>query len=169
MNKKLIKFLIVTALLYVVWYFLYQFLIEPFTRFDYYISKNLGDIAVLIFDLFGVATVPFEESYHVVIGLANSTNSGVWIGTECNGLTLFSIFSIFIIAYPSNWKQKLWFIPLGILIIHLLNALRVVALVAIDHYHQEKLEFNHTYTFTFLMYLIIIFYFFLFLLMFFLF
>ena len=155
MNKKLIRFLITAVLLYVGWYLLYQFYIEPTTKIDYYISKNISAGTIIVLELLGYTAAPFEESYHVIVGIADSFNAGVWIGNECNGLKLFSIFATFIIAFPGGWKKKLWFIPLGIVIIHLLNILRVVALVLINHFRNEALEFNHTYTFTFLMYLII--------------
>jgi exosortase family protein XrtF len=155
LNKKLIRFLITAVLLYVGWYLIYQFYIEPHTKIDYFINTKISAGAVFILEAFGMTTAPFEESYHVIVGLADSFNAGVWIGNECNGLKLFSIFSIFIIAFPGDWKKKLWFVPMGILIIHILNILRVVALVLINHYRHDALEFNHTYTFTFLMYLII--------------
>ncbi|MBC7864741.1 MAG: archaeosortase/exosortase family protein, partial [Bacteroidia bacterium] len=77
---------------------------------------------------------------------------GVWIGYACNALSLFVLFSFFIISFPGNWLKKLWFIPVGILLVHLLNILRVFALVLIAHHHYDFLSFNHTYTFTILVY-----------------
>jgi hypothetical protein len=51
------------------------------------------------------------ESDHVILMLDHTTNTGVWVGDECNGFKLFSIFSIFVIAFPGSWKTKAWFIP----------------------------------------------------------
>jgi len=79
---------------------------------------------------------------------------GLWIGDPCNGLTLFALFTGFIIAYPGPLKKKLWFIPVGIIAIHFINIIRIVALSLIVYYFPdpEVLDFNHTYTFTLLVY-----------------
>ena len=79
----------------------------------------------------------------------------IWIGSPCNALTLFMFFALFVIAFPGSVKKKLWFIPLGIIIIHIANVLRVIALAIINFYAPQYIEFNHTYTFTFLVYSII--------------
>jgi exosortase/archaeosortase family protein len=44
---------------------------------------------------------------------------------------------------------------LGILIIHLLNIIRVIALTLLAYKAPEYLDFNHTYTFTILVYSVV--------------
>jgi len=46
--------------------------------------------------------------------------------------------------------KKLWFIPFGLITLHLLNALRIIALCIIVGVDYRYLDFNHTYTFTIL-------------------
>jgi exosortase/archaeosortase family protein len=70
-------------------------------------------------------------------------------------LALFALFSGFIISFPANWKEKLWFIPLGLLIIYISNLFRIVLLVLIKIHFPGSLNFNHKYTFTVLVYGII--------------
>jgi exosortase family protein XrtF len=77
---------------------------------------------------------------------------GLWIGDPCNGITLFALFTGFVIAYPGPVKRKIWFIPLGLFAIHIVNILRIVALAFITLYAPSYLEFNHTYTFTIIVY-----------------
>ena len=55
----------------------------------------------------------------------------LWIGDPCNGVGLFAVYLIFLLAYPGPWKHKLWFAALGLLSIHLINALRIAALCII--------------------------------------
>ncbi len=88
-----------------------------------------------------------------VFGIDGS--NGVWIGGPCNGITLMFLFAIFVIAYPGGIKNKLWFVPLGILIVHTINIIRILALVFIAKYDYRYLDFNHTYTFTFLAYSVV--------------
>lgn len=75
------------------------------------------------------------------------------ISDSCNGQVLFALFAGFIVAYPSKWKVKLWYIPMGMLVIYVLNIIRLFCLVLISYYHREYLDFNHHYTFTILVYM----------------
>lgn len=85
-----------------------------------------------------------------VMGIDGS--NGVWIGGPCNGITLMFLFAVFVIAYPGSIKNKLWYIPLGIIAVHALNIIRIVALAIIALHDPYSLDFNHTYTFTFIAY-----------------
>jgi exosortase/archaeosortase family protein len=53
---------------------------------------------------------------------------GVIIGNNCVGFGLYYAFSALIIAYHGAIRNKLWFIPLGVFFIIIINSLRVVAL-----------------------------------------
>ncbi|MBK7286944.1 MAG: hypothetical protein IPI95_07450 [Flavobacteriales bacterium] len=71
-----------------------------------------------------------------------------WIGDPCNGVGLFAVFLIFLIAYGRPcWRHKVWFGILGILSIHLVNALRVAVLCIVVSINYEWLNFNHDDTF----------------------
>ncbi len=76
----------------------------------------------------------------------------LWIGDPCNGISLFAVFSIFLLAYPGPWKHKAWFLPLGLLSIHVLNMLRIVVLCIVVTVDYELLNFNHDYTFYIIVY-----------------
>jgi len=146
-----IKFVLTSGLLYLFLYIIYQFIVK---RYTYYDQKFIGSIIQTVNFLlekigYNTFTVLQDRDYQVV-GIDGS--NGVWVGSNCNAITLFSLFSVFIIAYPGKTKTKLWYIPLGILCIHILNIVRVIALVLIANYAPKFLNFNHTYTFTFLIY-----------------
>lgn len=145
------RFVLTAATLYLLLYFIYQFVVK---RYTYYDQAFIGTIVYAVDWLLQAVGYPtfavLQDRDLQVVGIDGS--NGVWIGSNCNAITLFSLFAVFVIAYPGPWRAKLWYIPLGIATIHLLNLLRVVALVLIAYYHPELLNFNHTYTFTFLMY-----------------
>ena len=146
-----VKFVFTAGFLYLFLYIIYQFVVKKYTFYD---QKFIGSIIHSVnFFLENIGYTTFtvlQDRDYQVIGIDGS--NGVWIGSNCNAITLFSLFSVFIIAYPGKIKTKLWFIPLGILAIHLLNIFRVIALVLIAFYYPKYLNFNHTYTFTFLVY-----------------
>jgi exosortase family protein XrtF len=149
------RFLFTAGILYTGWLLLYHLVIQKYTTWDYLLNSNIVYISQQFFGLFSLATSVIKESDHVVLLLDTGNFTGVWVGDECNGFKLFSIFSIFIMAFPGNIKTKLWFIPLGLVIIHLANVFRVMALVLINNHYPQYLDFNHLYTFTILVYAII--------------
>lgn len=154
-ENKIVQFVLVGGLVYVVWLLTYNILIKNYTIWDYYLNYNIAELSVTFFRWFNVDAAMEIDSDHVIVSFPFSNFRGVWVGDNCNGFKLFSIFSIFIIAYPSNWKSKLWFIPIGILIVHIANIIRIMALVIINDTNPAYLDFNHDYTFTIFVYSII--------------
>jgi exosortase family protein XrtF len=146
-----VRFIFTSGLLYLILFLIYQFIVK---RYTYYDQKFIGSIiasADAIVHLFGYKTFKSLQDIDMqVIGLDGAT--GVWIGSNCNALTLFTLFTVFVVAYPGHQKSKIWFVPLGILAIHILNICRVIALMFINLYAPNYLDFNHTYTFTFIVY-----------------
>jgi exosortase family protein XrtF len=104
-------------------------------------------------DLFGFDGSTIPGTHQTVLCIAGETMVGV--GNPCNGLELFALFAGFIICFPGKFKAKLWFIPLGMIIIHFANVIRTFALALIQLKAPQYLEFNHHYTFTVIVYSII--------------
>lgn len=150
-KNALLKFLIFSGSTYLILYLIYQFLIKKFTLYD---QKFIGTIilsAESFLKLFHFKTFVFlQDNDYQVIGIDGS--NGVWVGSNCNAISLFILFTVFIAWYPGYQKAKIWFIPFGMISIHILNILRVIALTLIANYYPNWLNFNHTYTFTFLVY-----------------
>lgn len=73
----------------------------------------------------------------------------------CNGLNTMIIFVAFLIAFGPVNKKLLWFIPLGLLIIHLANLLRITLLFFVAEYRPDAMYFVHKYVFTAILYLVI--------------
>jgi exosortase family protein XrtF len=146
-----IKFLILASALYLLLFLVHQFIVKRYTYYDQRFITWIIQGADVGLRLLGYKTFMVLQDRDIqVLGIDGS--NGVWVGSNCNAISLFSLFSVFVIAYPGPWKHKAWFIPAGILAIHLINILRVVALAIIANYDYRLLDFNHTYTFTFLVY-----------------
>lgn len=154
-QNKILAFLVVAAFLYTLWLLVYYLVIKSYTNWDWALNYNIVALAKEFFALFGTQTHINMESDHVILLLDAGNYRGIWVGDECNGFKLFSIFSIFIIAFPGKISSKIWFIPLGLILIHLANVFRIMALVLINNYYPEYLDFNHLYTFTVFVYAII--------------
>jgi exosortase family protein XrtF len=152
LNKPLSRFLIKAAVLYLGWHLLWYNWIEPDGTVNHYLTYNTAWISEVTLNAFSSHTFslsPFEEenTYLFKDGIPV-----VLIEHGCNGLILMILFAAFVIAFPGPAKEKLWYVPAGIVAIYLINSLRVIGLAVNHIISKESFDFNHKYTFTILVY-----------------
>lgn len=73
----------------------------------------------------------------------------------CNGINVMIIFVAFLVAFGPINKTLAWFIPLGLLILHVINLLRISLLFWVALYRPEAMYFTHKYFFTAILYVVI--------------
>lgn len=147
------RFLFIGITLYLVWTILYEVLFVPNENIHFYMGKQLASLTDFFMSGFGMPTYTYIDTKQVIIGLEQQKDIAVWIGEPCNGIKLFGLFTIFILAYPAQKKiHKLWIIPLGILLIHFINVLRIIGLILVFKSYPDWIDFNHDYTFTIVVY-----------------
>ncbi len=154
-QQQIALFVVKAVLLYIVWFILLDFLFEQDGVVNTWLNYRVATDASYVLDIFGLngGTIPGIHQTRVMI----NGNTMVGVGNPCNGLELFALFAGFIICFPGNAKTKLWFIPLGFLLIHLSNIIRTAILAFIQYKAPQYLDFNHHYTFTVIVYAIIFF------------
>ena len=151
-QDKFISLFILKAIgLYLVWFLLYDNWLLKDGWVDHFLINHLVSSTKLILNFLGYEVFTYSDA----VGIDGT--HGVLIGTPCNGLSLFALFAGFIIIFPGKWKQKLIFIPIGLLAIHMLNIIRLVGLALVVVYFPNSLQFNHKYTFTIIVYAFIFF------------
>lgn len=79
------------------------------------------------------------------------------INEGCAGLKQFLQISLLFLIYPGPWKHKLWYIPLGILLMHATNLFRIVGLAEVLHQWPDYWKFSHDNIFRPLFYVVIFF------------
>jgi exosortase/archaeosortase family protein len=89
-----------------------------------------------------------EHIMHYPIELLNNSiytenKHYVTVLGSCSGLKQFYQWAVLMILFPGPWKKKLWYIPFGLLVIHLFNLIRIITLVIIIEYWPEKWDFIH--------------------------
>lgn len=152
LSHPVFRFFAFAIILFVAWLGVYEFWLHPKGELDKWIISQIIYQSGLLLKALGfslIAEVPFDENFRT-IGIDGGHS--IWVGDPCNGLELFALFAGFVIAYPGKWKNKLLFIPIGIVVIHLVNVIRVAALAYIVYLNPDWLAFNHTYTFTITVY-----------------
>ena len=81
---------------------------------------------------------------------------GVGIGNYCLAVELMVLFVALIISYPATLLNKLWFVPVGLILIQIVNVFRIVGLCLLKVHSPNYMEFNHHYTFRFIVFVFIL-------------
>ncbi len=155
LRSPLVRFVGGGGALFFLWYFLYELYLRDNTLLDEWVIRSLVRISSFILEALGYSLHTYPVS-DWPSQLAIEGAPGVRIGAACDGLVLFVLFIVFVIAFPGKWKDRLWFIPSGVLLIHGINAFRIAALTIIVSWRQEWLSFNHDYTFTIIVYAVVL-------------
>ena len=72
------------------------------------------------------------------------SNGGyVQVNESCSGLKQFYQIIVLFVLFPGKWKHKLWFIPMSIVIMHIVNTLRIVILSIMVLWKPEYWTFTH--------------------------
>ncbi len=93
-------------------------------------------------DLPGKATTYIELNNRAVISVFEG----------CNGLNVMIIFAAFLVAFGPITKSMAWFLPLGLLVIHLTNLGRIGLLFVVSLQLPDQFYFVHKYLFTAIIY-----------------
>lgn len=71
----------------------------------------------------------------------------------CNGISVMILFVSFLLGFGGKWKDLIWFIPLGLFLIHLSNILRLFFLMYLNtEWGATAFHFFHKYGFTVVIY-----------------
>ena len=128
-QNKVLFFLLKALLLYVLWYMLYELWIGPKGVLDDWVINNLVHLSSFVLEVLGYRLMPEPMLAENIRTVGIDGTHGLWIGDPCNGLSLFALFIGFVLAYPGPIKKKAWFIPLGVLTIHLLTIFYNILLI----------------------------------------
>lgn len=74
----------------------------------------------------------------------------------CNGINVMVIFLAFIIAFGPFDRTMIWFIPLGLTLLHLANLVRLILLFEVTTKIPTYFYFVHKYFFTAAIYLVVL-------------
>ena len=128
----------------------YAFWVDSFgdkaDTFSWFVGRNLQL-------LFGAENLKLEQIlWHPAIAVDYNGSSAVSLIEGCNGLAVMILFFAFVFAFKGNWKDLLWFVPLGLGIIHLFNLGRLALLIYLAHGNSPLFHFMHKYLFTLIIY-----------------
>lgn len=147
------KFFIPFILSLGIWFGFYELVLKPAKLYDSAVINAISTQSEVLLSFVGEQARSVDTNYSGYTNYVEIIGSpGVTIGPGCDGLVIIALFVIFVLFFPGDKKHKLWYIPVGVVLIHSLNIVRVSALAMIMKFHPDWLEFNHDYTFTVITY-----------------
>ncbi|PVY38692.1 exosortase X [Pontibacter virosus] len=138
-----LRFLIFSLSLCIVWFLVYDFWLS---LLDNWLSLKIVHSTVHFLSFIGYNA----DANGIMVQIDGADT--VFVYHACNGMVLMALFTGFIVAFPGPIIKKLFFIPIGLLLIYILNILRVSALALNAHHFSYTVDFNHKYTFTIIVY-----------------
>jgi exosortase/archaeosortase family protein len=77
------------------------------------------------------------------------------INNPCSGMQQFGQFVLLVVFYPGPWHHKTWYIPLGILVMHGANIMRITGLSLVIIHLPRHWDFFHDFAAKGFFYLVI--------------
>jgi exosortase family protein XrtF len=105
--------------------------------------------------VFGWEVEAYEHDTKPTTYIATASKAIVSVYEGCNGLNVLVVFLSFLLAFGPYKKTLLWFIPLGMIVIHVSNISRIVLLALVSERLPGFLYFTHKYLFTAFIYLFV--------------
>lgn len=138
------RFFLNGFILFVLWYIFYNFFryigfIHMFYEFIiFHLTSSLLYASEGVLNLFGYKCEVIPSD--LVIRITGS--GGIKLERGCLGRNLMFLYAGFVVAFPGSVKTKLWYVPLGLAIIYVLNIARISGL-SISLYHSYENYFRY--------------------------
>jgi exosortase family protein XrtF len=150
--KPAFRFLFIFLGLYLVGNVLYGVFIESFGSSPDPITEIVAYQSASILRASGIAVNAVQNTQGPTVFLRNEVKMILNIYEGCNGLNVMIVFIAFVVAFGGNYKRMSWFIPAGLLIIHLFNLIRITLLYIVAISYQHYFYYIHKYIFTGVLY-----------------
>lgn len=152
--------------LFILLIFSFHLLFLGWQSVDYFpisglIAKLFDSASALLYNqsiwvLEHIFRVDFITQKHI-IGVINCNDvySFINVAPECTSLKQWLHWVFLMLLFPGPWKHKLWYIPLGLVIIEWINVVRIVGIALFMIPFPAHFSFFHDYFFKILFYLCI--------------
>jgi exosortase/archaeosortase family protein len=101
------------------------------------LCRHLAAVVHFIFNYIGIT------SYLSDTAIFHTNGEGVRIVWGCNGIKQSFIFTMIMLFARGPMKHKLWFIPLGLFCVYLINVSRLLFLTYIVRDYSDSFDFWH--------------------------
>jgi len=135
---------------------LYGFYINSYENTPDPITYRVTEQTSYVQNLFGTeSSIQVNDGKKSILMRENETGV-INVFEGCNGINVMIVFVAFMIAFWGPIKRMIWFVPLGLLVIHLFNLLRIMLLYHAAQFNTHYFYYIHKYFFTAALYLVVI-------------
>ena len=119
-------------------------------------TKVMTEQTSLVLNTFGENTSVVASDHGPTMWLQKSSKTILNVFEGCNGINVMIVFLAFIVAFGGALKKMFWFVPAGLVCIHLFNLIRIALLYVVAQHYQRYFYYVHKYIFTAFLYLIVL-------------
>lgn len=113
--------------------------------FSWFVGKNLNF-------LFAGKLKLDQLEGHAAIAVDYNGSTAVSLFEGCNGMAVMILFFAFVFAFKGRWGDLVWFVPFGLIVIHLFNLARLALLIQMAANNSPLFHFMHKYLFSLIIY-----------------
>ena len=147
------RFVIILFSIYAIWKILLHFLLHGIWKAEWkHITDAIGTAYAAasnqILHIMGENTTYYGN---LVVFLDSTKTMGV--EEHCDGIPAMLLFAGSILLFSGSWKNKLWFVPMGLAVIITINLIRIVfTCYAWEHFSKFYFELNHSFIYVVITY-----------------
>ncbi|MFB6342363.1 archaeosortase/exosortase family protein [Saccharicrinis sp. FJH62] len=154
--REILRFMLIVILVHIIWKVSFSasdddsfitFLTLNVSKPFIYISNHFTSVTqYIINNILGIETFRYNQQLYF------DNSPGISIVWACSGVKQY-LMMVFVILFASgSWLKKLWYIPLSILGMYVLNVFRLVILTLVTRFHIEWFDFTHKVIFRVIIY-----------------
>jgi exosortase family protein XrtF len=146
-----ILFVVKFLALYLIGNLLYGFCITAYEPVADPITEWVTRQTASILNIFDAPVIAYSKSDKPMV-IIKHIRPVIGVFEGCNGVNVMIVFLSFVLAFGPLNKKLTWFIPTGLLLIHICNLFRIGLLFFISKGYPQQLYFFHKYFLTAFMY-----------------
>ena len=144
--KRVVGFILLLIIFYALWkvfsanVYNIEWLAPLYSNLNLFLATSNTKLSAGLLNAVG-----FEEVFQQGRWVMMDPTNGVVVTNPCLGIGLYWMFIAFVISFPTTYKAKLWFVPLGLLLIFGVHVFRIAFLGIIYIYYSNVFVVTHLY------------------------
>jgi exosortase family protein XrtF len=119
------------------------------------VTATVTKQAAFLLDAMGWPTDVTEQLKKATAIISFEGKSILAVFEGCNGINVMIIHAAFLLAFGPYTKPLLWFIPAGLVVVHIFNLARIFLLFFVSIEMPRFMYFTHKYFFTAILYVVV--------------
>lgn len=120
------------------------------TNFFNHMSDHVAKTAMALLKFFHSDAILLPDNI-----IRHPNGESVRIIWACAGLKQAYIFTMILVLYKGPWSKKVWFIPLGLVVVYIYNIIRISTIAQLVENYPQMFELIHGYILKYLFYALI--------------